>query len=79
MLEAVSSNLRPSYNSYSQWSANNSDILIMIMEDSGMLVSGYNINNQAASVSWNLGEHSVFKLNNYIVFGGYSQGFYTKY
>ena len=45
MLEAVSSNLRPSYNSYSQWSANNSDILIMIMEDSGMLVSGYNINN----------------------------------
>jgi hypothetical protein len=45
MLEAVSPDLRPDYNNYKSWSANNSDILIMTMEDSGILRNGYVINN----------------------------------
>lgn len=80
MLEAVSPDLRPDYNNYKSWSANNSDILIMTMEDSGILRNGYVINNQAASMNWYLGEsQSLFKMKNYYVFGAYSQGFLTRY
>lgn len=78
LLEARSPTLRPDYTDYSTYSDTNSEVVIVIMKDSGDIKRGYNINMQSASVSLNLAEHSAFMLGDHYVFGGQSYGYYTK-
>jgi hypothetical protein len=77
-LEATSPGLRPDYNKYSAYSAQNSDTVIVIMKDGGTIMNGYNINMHTASVSMKLAENSLFVLNNYYIFAGQSYGYKTK-
>ena len=79
MLEVTSPSLRPDYSKYSRFSAQNTDILIISMRESGQFVSGFNINMDTASVSLMLGTHSFFVQDEYYVFGGHSYGYKTKY
>jgi len=74
--------MRPSYSDYSQYSANDADILIVVMRPGGTFVRGYNINMNTASVSLGIGTHSMFirgqGMETEYIFGGQSFGYKTK-
>ena len=76
------SGMRPSYNTYKDYSANDADILIVVMRPGGTFVRGYNINMNTASVSLGIGTHSFFirgtGTNTEYIFGGQSFGYKTK-
>jgi hypothetical protein len=69
MLEVTSKSLRPDYDRYKYYSANNYDLLIVKITDSGTITSGLNINMDDASISLGVGGHSMFILGNDYVFG----------
>jgi len=78
LLEVTSPSLRPSYSKYSRFSGDNSDIMIIVMRESGAIVEGFNINMDTASISLGVGDHSFFIKDEYYIFGGQSYGFKTK-
>lgn len=78
-LEVMSPHLRPSYSSYSAYSDENSDVVIVLMEENGRIKRGYNINFGSASISMGIGGHSLFVIDQEYYFGGQSYGFKTKY
>lgn len=78
LLETTSPNLRPDYNRYSTYSSKDSDTLIILMEESGSIIKGYNINNWDASVAMRLAENSAFVHGEHIIFSGMSYGYKTK-
>ena len=78
LLEATSESLRPEYSSYSEYSALNTDILILTMKTNGQIVNAYNINMRKASISLHVGGNSAFAWGRYLVFGGYSWGYKTR-
>ena len=56
MLETVSANLRPNLANYATYSAKNSDMLIIKMQDDGIILSALNVNMGDAAITMGVGE-----------------------
>ena len=77
LFEVTSKGLRPDYDSYSDSSANSSDIMIVTIRTGGQIVSGYNINMDKADIGMKIGDGAFFMMGNEYVFGGMSWGYKT--
>jgi hypothetical protein len=79
LFEVTSAGLRPDYDKYATYSANSSDIMIVIIKTGGQIMSGYNINMDKSDIGMKIGDGAFFVLGNDYVFGGQSWGFKTIY
>jgi len=78
LLEVTTSTLRPEYDTYSDYSAASTDILILTMKTNGQIVNAYNVNMRKAAISLHVGGNAAFAWDRYLVFGGYSWGYKTR-
>lgn len=79
LVEATTIELRPDFLRYAEFSAKDSDVVIITMKESGSFGNAFNINMDDASVAMQIGTNSAFVIDNYYVFGGQSFGYKTLY
>jgi hypothetical protein len=79
LLETMSEELRPDYDTYKDWSYKNADLMVITMNQDGTLKQAVNLNFDAAAITFGIAEQSLFIHDNKLVFGGQSYGFLTKF
>lgn len=79
LFEVTQGPLRPKFSEYKDYSATNSDLLIVQMNPDGGYKGAININYAGASIDLFVGKHSFFTKNGDYYFGSYSWGFHTNF
>lgn len=84
LLEVQSLGLRPDYSYYADASIygqkpSQSDLVIIRMNDNGVIRDGINVNFRDSDTSLHVGDDSFFVYNGNYIFGGQSWGFFTKF
>lgn len=70
LLEVVSQELRPNFDSIVDYSYLNADLLIVLMETDGKIKEAVNMNFDTAAITFGVAEHSLSVHNDHLIFGG---------
>jgi hypothetical protein len=79
LMEVISQELRPDFESVLDYSYQNADLLVVLMEPDGKLKEAVNLNFGNAAITFGVAEHALTLRGDHLLFGGQTYGFRTRF